>query len=113
MSLGYTVSSSPSQSTPLLKSARDDDHHRHQDAAATAADDDPQQRPAIGSGSGRRRRIGGFSAGVFRPFCAELVATSLFVFVGTMAVQTRDFLLIALAHGLTVALLVVAFNDVR
>lgn len=48
-----------------------------------------------------------------RPIVTEMVATALFVFIGTMSVATGNSLQIALAHGLTITLLIAAVSDIR
>ena len=48
-----------------------------------------------------------------RPCLAEFVGTTLFVFIGCMVVQTGDIVSIGLAHGLMIALLIMAFGNIR
>lgn len=48
-----------------------------------------------------------------RPSLAEFIGTTVFVFVGCMAVQTNDVGSIALAHGLAIALLVTGLGRIR
>lgn len=48
-----------------------------------------------------------------RPSLAEFIGTTVFVFVGCMAVQTNDVESIALAHGLAIALLVTGLGKIR
>jgi MIP family channel proteins len=50
--------------------------------------------------------------GLLRKCASELVATALFVFIGTVSVATGNSLLIAIAHGLTITLLITAFGDI-
>jgi len=50
--------------------------------------------------------------GLFRKCASELLATALFVFIGTVSVATGNNLLIAIAHGLTITLLITAFGDI-
>ncbi|XP_076073499.1 aquaporin-8-like isoform X2 [Mytilus galloprovincialis] len=48
----------------------------------------------------------------FRPIVAEFVGVTVFVFVGTMAVQTNDITSIGLAHGLMIALLIMGLGNI-
>jgi len=50
---------------------------------------------------------------VIRPVTAELVGTTLFVFIGVMAIYSSDGMLlgVAMAHGITIALLIIAFGQ--
>lgn len=48
-----------------------------------------------------------------RGCAAEFAATMVFVFAGTMAVVQGNVIGVALTHGLTIALLVVAFGSIR
>ena len=50
---------------------------------------------------------------LIRACVAELVGMTLFVFVGTMSVQTGDLTSIALCHGLTIAVLVAGLGHIR
>lgn len=49
---------------------------------------------------------------VFRPVLAEFVGVTVFVFVGTMVVQTNDIVSIGLAHGLMIALLIMGLGNI-
>ena len=48
-----------------------------------------------------------------RPVMAEFIGVIVFVFVGTMVVQTRDIVSIGLAHGLMIALLIMGLGNIR
>jgi MIP family channel proteins len=50
--------------------------------------------------------------GLFRRCASELLATALFVFIGTVSVTTGNSLLIAMAHGLAITLLITAIGDI-
>ncbi|KAK3091663.1 hypothetical protein FSP39_021648, partial [Pinctada imbricata] len=54
----------------------------------------------------------GMYATYVRPSLAEFVGTALFVFIGCMSSQTGDPVAIGLAHGLSIALLVVSFGNI-
>ncbi|XP_052071843.1 aquaporin-8-like [Mytilus californianus] len=47
-----------------------------------------------------------------RPVVAEFVGVTVFVFVGTMVVQTNDTTSIGLAHGLMIALLIMGLGNI-
>lgn len=49
---------------------------------------------------------------IIKPCLAEFLATAIFVFIGTTSVQTGNGLLVALVHGMTIALLINCFGDI-
>lgn len=113
--MAFVTVESSDQRTPLL--APSDDNRRSNVAVGSAN----------GQSSGRPppdRRDGQSAASrhtvwwmrlieVARPGVTEMVATALFVFIGTMSVATGNSLQIALAHGLTITLLIAAVSDIR
>ena len=48
-----------------------------------------------------------------RPVIAEFVGVTMFVFVGTMVVQTGNIVAIGLAHGFFIALLIMGLGCIR
>lgn len=49
----------------------------------------------------------------FRPLLSEFIGVTVFVFVGTLVVQTGDIVAIGLAHGFMIALLIMGLGKIR
>lgn len=50
---------------------------------------------------------------LIRPVIAEFIGVTVFVFVGTLVVQTGDIVGIGLAHGFMIALLIMGLGNIR
>jgi hypothetical protein len=59
------------------------------------------------------RRIGYQLMEEIRPCLAEFLGVTLFVFLGTTSALSGNVVSSAMAHGLTIMLLIIAFGDIR
>lgn len=72
------------------------------------------QRPLIEGGSNSNRLIDRHQEvrRIIKSCASEFLATAIFVLFGTTSVHTGDVLLVALVHGMTIAVLVHCFADI-
>ena len=59
------------------------------------------------------RRLGCRLMEEVRPCLAELFGVTMFVFLGTTSATSDNVVSVAMAHGLTIMLLIIAFGDLR
>lgn len=72
-----------------------------------------EQSPLINTVKDKKVERSSFYETYMQPCIAEFLGTTFFVFIGTMSQQNELLLGIAIAHGLSIALLIYSFGKIR